>query len=155
MKTQDEYEQQNGMYTPQLEKDSCGVGLIADLNGVPSQHIVSSSLTMLENMEHRGACGYESNTGDGAGILVQIPHDFFVQEAFRQNIKLPKQGKYGVGFFFLPKDKALQTYCYTVIEAFALKNDFQIFYRRSVPTDNREIGDSAKATEPEKVKTEA
>ncbi|MDF1697411.1 MAG: glutamate synthase large subunit [Saprospiraceae bacterium] len=151
MKSSSEIEQQKGLYTPKLEKDSCGVGLIADLNGKSDQSIVDSALTMLENMEHRGACGYEANTGDGAGILLQIPHDFFVQEAFRQNIKLPKKGKYGVGFFFLPKDKLLQAYCYSIIEKYALRNDFQIFYRRSVPVDNSDIGTSAKASEPEMI----
>ena len=70
-----------GLYTPELERDSCGVGLLCDLKSTPSHYIVESALTVLENMEHRGACGAEKNTGDGAGILTQIPHSFFTNVA--------------------------------------------------------------------------
>lgn len=136
------------LYTPSLERDSCGVGLIADLDAVPTHYIVDSALTILENMEHRGASGFEENTGDGAGILIQLPHTFFTEFANEQEIKLPKKGKYGVGMFFFPQDEELQKYCYEVIEKYCLKNDFKIILDRLVPTDNSMIGDSAKSTEP-------
>jgi glutamate synthase (NADPH/NADH) large chain len=136
------------LHVPQLEKDSCGVGLMADLNAIPSHYIIDSSLTILESMEHRGACGNEENTGDGAGILVQIPHDFFVQEARNQGIKLPKQGKYGVGFCFLPQDQNDREYCLGIIEKYAAKNDFNLFFKRFVPVENEMIGASARSTEP-------
>lgn len=142
---------QKGLYVPQLEKASCGVGLIADLNGVPTHSIVDSSLTILENMEHRGATGRDKNTGDGAGILVQIPHDFFVQETINKGISFPPKHKYGVGFFFLPKNKELREYCCQVIEAHTANDDFQIFYERCVPVNNSILGETALLSEPEMV----
>mgnify|MGYP000014385222 CR=1 FL=1 len=139
---------QLGLYTPDLERDSCGVGLLADLNGQQSRYIVDSALTVLENMEHRGACGCEENTGDGAGILTQIPFDFFNELAINNEVKLPAPGKYGVGMFFFPRDIAMRKYCYDVIEKYCLKHDFKIIMERQVPTDNSMIGESAKKTEP-------
>ena len=86
-----------GLYDPWYEHDSCGVGFVADLNGKKSHEIVSNALKILLNLEHRGACGCESNTGDGAGILIQTPHLFFQEECDRLGIKLPKYGDYAVG----------------------------------------------------------
>ena len=97
-------EQPNGLYHPQFEKDSCGVGFIANIKGRKSHQIISDALTMLERMAHRGACGCEPNTGDGAGILIQVPHEFYTNECRKLNIKLPAFGQYGVGLVFLPKD---------------------------------------------------
>ena len=94
-----------GMYTPELEKDSCGTGLIANLNGIKSHKIVEDALLMLTNMEHRGACGCEPNTGDGAGILLQIPHDFLKEECAKVNITLPESGDYAIGMTFFPRDE--------------------------------------------------
>ncbi len=148
---QEELPQQQGLYTPQLEKDSCGVGLIANLNGDRSHYVVGSALTILENMEHRGACGYEENSGDGAGILMQIPDFLFRSEAEKNNVSLPKAGRYGVGMIFFPQDKELRSYCYSVIEKYCLENDFKIIFDRKVPVDNSMIGDSAKSTEPHMV----
>ena len=143
--------QQRGLYTPQLEKDSCGVGMIANLNGGTSYYVVDSALTILENMEHRGACGCEENTGDGAGILMQVPHGFMKAKALESGIVLPKRGKYGVGMFFFPKDKGLKKYCYDVIHKYCKSNDFKIIFDRPVPVDNSMIGNMSKESEPDMV----
>ena len=104
MKKESEQQIQKGLYTPQLESDSCGVGLVADLKAVQSHEIVDKALTMLENMEHRGACGCEENTGDGAGILVAVPDGFLRKAAAEAGIgELPAKGEYAVGNIFVPK----------------------------------------------------
>ncbi len=140
--------EQQGLYVPQLEKDACGVGLLADLKATPTRYIVDSALTVLENMEHRGACGCEANTGDGAGILVQLPHEFFENEAQTYDCILPKSGRYGVGMFFFPFDLARRKYCLSIIKKVAKNHDFKILFHRKVPVDNSMIGASAKSTEP-------
>ena len=96
-----------GLYRPNLESDACGTGFIANLNGEAKHEIVRDALTMLANMEHRGACGCEPNSGDGAGILTQIPHDFFKRKLSEMGKVLPEFGKYGVGQLFLPAEKEL------------------------------------------------
>ena len=95
----DDRQIQKGLYCPSHERDSCGIGMIVNLNNKPSHDVVENALTMLENMSHRGATGYEENTGDGAGILIQIPHDFLKDESFGN---VPEPGEYGVGMFFMP-----------------------------------------------------
>ena len=96
----------SGLYHPSFEHDSCGIGFVASIKGRKSNQNVSDALTILENMEHRGACGCENNTGDGAGIMIQIPHEFFFDECIRLGIHLPAFTKYGVGMLFFP-NKAL------------------------------------------------
>jgi glutamate synthase (NADPH/NADH) large chain len=96
-------ENYEGLYRPDFEKDACGIGFVAHIRGEKSHRTIQDALTMLENMEHRGACGCEENTGDGAGILMQIPHEFYKQEAKKVNIDLPEFGKYGTGLVFLPE----------------------------------------------------
>ena len=137
-----------GLYVAQEERDSCGVGLVADLKSIPTRYVVDAALVALENMEHRGACGFESNTGDGAGILTQLPHAFFVKKLGTHGVKLPKIDKYGVGMFFLPRDYQARKYCENVIDKWTKKRDFQIFFERTVPRDSSMIGSSAKETEP-------
>jgi len=85
-----------GLYDPSFEHDACGIGFVANIKGSKSHQHIADALTVLENMEHRGACGCESNTGDGAGIMIQIPHEFFFDECIRQGVHLPAYGKYGV-----------------------------------------------------------
>src|SRR5690606_8794225 len=97
-----------GLYNEAFEKDSCGIGFIANLKGKKTHSSISDALTILENMEHRGACGCEENTGDGAGILIQIPHEFLFQECSKLGFILPASGKYGVGVVFFSKDKNIQ-----------------------------------------------
>src|SRR5499425_98228 len=97
-----------GLYDPVLDKDSCGVGFIADIKGRQSRKIVADALTILLNLEHRGAVGADPRAGDGAGILVQIPHKFFVKNAATLGFSLPAPGEYAVGTLFLPHDVARQ-----------------------------------------------
>src|ERR671923_1438631 len=93
-----------GLYDPALDKDSCGVGFIADIKGRKSHKIVQDALTILLNLEHRGAVGADPRAGDGAGILVQIPHKFFVKKAAELGFTLPEPGRYAVGYLFMPQD---------------------------------------------------
>src|SRR4249920_1558145 len=98
----------NGLYDPALDKDSCGVGFIADIKGRKSHQIVEDALTILLNLEHRGAVGADPRAGDGAGILTQIPHKFFAKQAAALGFKLPGPGEYGVGTLFMPHEVARQ-----------------------------------------------
>ena len=92
----------HGLYDPQFEHDACGAGFVVNFRGAASHDIVEQALTILENMAHRGACGCEANSGDGAGILIQIPHDFMVRECAAMGIELPGTRYYGMGMLFLP-----------------------------------------------------
>src|ERR1700687_4569931 len=94
----------SGLFDPSLEKDSCGVGFIADIKGRPSHQIVKDGLTILLNLEHRGAVGADPRAGDGAGILVQTPHKFFARCAKELGFSLPERDQYAVGFLFMPND---------------------------------------------------
>src|SRR6476620_1129343 len=94
-----------GLYDPALDKDSCGVGFIADIKGRKSHQMVKDALAILCNLEHRGAVGADPRAGDGAGILVQIPHAFFAKTADKLGFKLPPAGEYAVGQLFMPRDK--------------------------------------------------
>ena len=97
-----------GLYREEFERDACGIGFVANIKGNKNHQVVSDALTILENMEHRGACGCESNTGDGAGILIQIPHAFFFDECLKLGVHLPAFGRYGVGSVFFPKEVRLR-----------------------------------------------
>ena len=92
--------EESGLYHPSLEHDSCGVGCVVEFSGKKTHEVVSDALTMLENMEHRGATGSDPNTGDGAGILVQIPHQFFKAKMDSFGTNLPNEKEYGVGMIF-------------------------------------------------------
>jgi glutamate synthase (NADPH/NADH) large chain len=138
-----------GLYVPQLEKDACGIGMIANLNGKKSNTIVTDALTILENMEHRGACGCEENTGDGAGIMVQIPFNFlFSRSGFNDVIIKSEEGTHGVGFLFLPKDESLRNKAISLMEEIIETRGFKLLGYRNVPVDNSMIGQSALDTEP-------
>ena len=139
-----------GLYDPAMEHDSCGVGFIAHLKGNRSHEIVSNGLLALENLDHRGASGSEPNTGDGAGILIQIPHDFFVDEAKRLGFPLPEAGGYGVGFFFLPKDEGTRTRLTDLFTAIVQEEGQTLLGWRDVPADAvaADVGVSALAAEP-------
>src|ERR1700743_1057813 len=93
-----------GLYDPQFEHDSCGVGFIVNIKGKKSHKIIRDALTVLITLNHRGACGCEANTGDGAGILMQIPHGFFKEVSRKDKIKLPPLGEYGVAMVFLARE---------------------------------------------------
>src|SRR5262245_25235927 len=100
-----------GLYDPRYEHDACGVGFVVDLKNRKSHDLVAKGLQILLNLEHRGACGCEANTGDGAGILLQLSDRFFRQEAAKLRLKLPAVGEYGVGMVFLPRDLASRERC--------------------------------------------
>ncbi|WP_026463221.1 glutamate synthase large subunit [Adhaeribacter aquaticus] len=142
-------EQENlGLYHPSFEHDSCGIGFVAHLKGRKSHDIVEEALHMLARMEHRGACGCETNTGDGAGILIQVPHEFFVDECLKLGIKLPAYGQYGVGLVFFPQDEKLREECRDILNRNIEKLGMQLLGYRKLPTYNGEIGPSALNVEP-------
>ena len=137
-----------GLYDPQFEHDSCGVGFVVDIGGKPSNRIVRQGLEILMNLRHRGAKGAEVNTGDGAGILLQVPHAFFEQEFERNNMGLPAPGEYGVGMVFLPPNAGEAQKIQALIENAVYRTGQTLLGWRDVPTDNSPIGASAKAAEP-------
>ena len=110
-----------GLYSPEFEHDSCGIGFVANIKSNKSHQIVSDALTILENMEHRGACGCENNTGDGAGIMIQTPHEFFFDECVKLGIHLPSYGKYGVGMLFFPRISVCKEECRDIFNRSAEK----------------------------------
>ena len=136
------------LYTPQLEKDSCGTGLIANLNGEKSHKLVLDALSMLSCMEHRGAIGADPKSGDGAGILLQNPHDFFVKKCRELGIDLPDFGDYGVGMLFFPKDKNLRDQCRILFNDYIDESGFELLGYRKVPVDHDVIGAMPRSVEP-------
>jgi glutamate synthase (NADPH) large chain len=137
-----------GLFDPALEKDSCGVGFIADIKGRKSHKIVADALTILVNLEHRGAVGADPRAGDGAGILLQMPHKFLAREAARLGIKLPPAGHYAVGALFMPHDEAWRREITDAWSEAAAREGMKILGWRDVPTDNSTLGESVKPTEP-------
>ena len=137
-----------GLYDPRYEHDACGVGFVVDLKGRKSHDIVAKALRVLNNMEHRGACGCETNTGDGAGILVQTPDAFLRKVCDRLGIKLPAQGQYGVGMVFLPTDADERGFCEGRFEQIVREEGQTVLGWRDVPTDNSLLGPTAQAGEP-------
>src|SRR6185437_99587 len=137
-----------GLYDPWYEKDACGVGFVADIQGRKSHSILQHALTALDHLKHRGACGCEANTGDGAGILLQLPHAFLKKAAAAAGFALPQAGEYGVGMAFLPKNTAHQRICRKQVEALSQEEGLRFLGWRDVPTDNGSLGESARASEP-------
>ena len=140
-----------GLYDPANEKDSCGVGFIAHVKGHRSHKIIQDAGIALEAMTHRGACGCEANTGDGAGIMTALPHDFFTKIALTDlAVTLPTPGHYAAGLVFLPQDATERKQCKTVVEDFIRQQNQQLIGWRPVPVDAdaADIGPSARATEP-------
>ena len=140
----------NGLYCSEFEHDSCGVGFLAQLNGQKSHRLVEDGLSTLRNLNHRGACGCEENTGDGAGILLQIPHEFFSSVCVDLNISLPDEGKYGVGVLFAPKSEKDQTALRNLIEEIINSEGLNVLGWRDVPTevDKADVGNTAREAEP-------
>lgn len=138
-----------GLYHPSFEHDACGIGFVANIKGGKSHQNISDALTVLENMEHRGACGCEENTGDGAGIMIQIPHEFFFDECIKLGVHLPAYGKYGVGMIFFPKEIRLREECRDIFNRAAEKMGLEILAYRKVPVNTHDIGPTALSVEPE------
>jgi len=138
-----------GLYRPEFERDACGIGFVANIKGNKSHQVISDALTILENMEHRGACGCESNTGDGAGILIQIPHAFFFDECLKMGVHLPPFGKYGVGSVFFPKEVRLREECRDIFSRTAEELGLELLTWRKVPVNPEGIGYTARSVEPD------
>ncbi len=137
-----------GLYDPALDKDSCGVGFIADIKGKKSHQLVEDALAIVCNLEHRGAVGADPRAGDGAGILVQIPHRFFVKAADRLGFALPDPGKYAVGVLFMPRDPDWRQVIRDIYSQMIRRAGMVLLGWRDVPTDNSTLGKSVKPTEP-------
>src|SRR5688572_11755529 len=138
-----------GLYHPSFERDACGIGFVANIKGNKSHQNISDALTVLENMEHRGACGCENNTGDGAGIMTQMPHEFFFDECIKLGTHLPAFGRYGVGVIFFPREIRLREECRDIFNRAAEKLGLEILVYRKIPTNPDGIGATALSVEPE------
>ena len=139
---------EHGLYDPSHEHDACGVGVVADINGGRSHQIIEQALQVLVNLEHRGACGCDPKTGDGAGILFQMPHRFMSKVAGEIGIDLPKAGRYAVGMVFLPNETELQSACKNIIEQAVSNHDAKFLGWRVVPVEKSAIGDMSGAVMP-------
>ncbi|RED63181.1 glutamate synthase large subunit [Cohnella lupini] len=137
-----------GLYDPQFEHDACGMGFVANIKGRKSHEIVRQALTVLGNLDHRGGQGCETNTGDGAGILLQIPHAFFRRELGKELVQLPQDGEYGVGMLFLPQDEELRLSFEKRLEAIVREEGQTLIGWRTVPTDDGKLGQTAKSVQP-------
>ena len=134
----------SGLYDASNEHDACGVGMIVDIHGNKSHELVDSALKVLENMKHRGAEGADNKTGDGAGIMLQIPHEFILL----QGIPVPEKGKYGTGLVFLPKDEQEQSHMLSVMIEEIEREGLNLMHLRNVPVNSSILGKDASATEP-------
>ena len=138
-----------GLYDPKSEHDACGIGFVANIKGIASHSIVDNGLEMLENLDHRGAVGADKTVGDGAGILMRIPDEFFRKELGKKSISLPAFGDYGVGMIFLPKDRKANKFCREVIKKITKKNNFSILAIRKVPLNRKILSTNMRQSEPE------
>jgi len=141
------FPKKQGLYDPAYEKDSCGVGFVMNMKGEKSHEIIFQGLEILKKLEHRGACGADKLTGDGAGILIQLPHTFFQEECPKIGIDLPAAGRYAAGNVFLPTgDDAKQGM--EIMERAVLTEGLELLGWRDVPVDNSTIGVMARSVEP-------
>lgn len=141
--------EQQGLYRRQFEHDACGIGFVAHVKGRKSHNMISDALTILENLDHRGACGAEPNTGDGAGIMIQVPHEFLFDECLKTGFSLPDFGDYGVGMLFLPKEFRAREESREIIYRTAEKLGLEVLGFRKVAVNPQGIGDTALSVEPE------
>ena len=137
-----------GLYDPANEHDACGLGFVASIRGEKSHSIVEKGIEVLTHLEHRGACGCDPETGDGAGVLIQIPHEFFVRECANQGIALPEPGGYAVGMVFLPVGKLERLQCEGVVEKIIQEEGFEVLGWRDTPVDGSAIGRVARGSQP-------
>ncbi len=142
------YAKLQGLYDPQFEKDNCGIGILANIRGEKSHDIVKKGIEILINLTHRGGVGADTKTGDGAGIMLQIPHEFFSIACDNLGIDLPKEGKYGIGMVFLPRETTFTSQCEGIVERVVQEENQKMLGWRDVPRDSRLIGETAKGTEP-------
>jgi len=137
-----------GMYSPDQERDACGLGLIANLKGTASHDIIQKGLQILINLTHRGACGCDPETGDGAGITIQIPHQFFQRECSKLGFTLPAPGEYGVGMVFLPVESNARLRCEGILERIAREEELEVLGWRDTPINSDAIGRLARSSQP-------
>ncbi|HEY1755010.1 MAG TPA: glutamate synthase large subunit [Bryobacteraceae bacterium] len=137
-----------GLYDPSHEHDACGMGFVVDLHGNKSHEIVRKGIEILVNLTHRGACGCDPETGDGAGIMIQIPHEFFVRECREIGFSLPEAGVYGVGMMFLPVEPQQRLMCEGIVERIAREEGLTVLGWRDTPINSDAIGRTARASQP-------
>ncbi len=137
-----------GLYDPINEHDACGMGFVVDIHGNKSHDIIRQGIEILENLAHRGACGCDPETGDGAGVLIQIPHEFFERECRECGFSLPEPGSYGVGMLFLPVEPQQRLICEGIVERIAREEGLTVLGWRDTPIDSDAIGRTARATQP-------
>ncbi|MGH7822300.1 MAG: glutamate synthase subunit alpha, partial [Candidatus Binatia bacterium] len=137
-----------GLYDPAFEHDACGVGFVVDVKGGRSHDIVEKGLEILRNLEHRGACGCDPLTGDGAGLLLQIPHAFYRSELEAHGEELPEPGQYGTGLVFLPRDRAQRRRCQQILEDKIFGIGQKLICWRRVPVDENALGPLARKSAP-------
>ena len=137
-----------GLYDPANEHDACGVGFVVDIKGRKSHRILEQAIEVLRNLDHRGACGCEVNTGDGAGVLLQIPHRFLQAVAQRDGFTLPAPGEYGSGLIFLPRNASKRRKLEERFEQIVQSEGQSVLGWRTVPTENKSLGETARASEP-------
>ena len=137
-----------GLYNPAHEHDACGIGFVAQIDGTPSHDIIRKGLEILVNLQHRGACGCDSETGDGAGILIQIPHEFFARETAALGIRLPNPGEYGVAMCFLPVERQQRLACEGLFEKITREEGLTVLGWRDTPVQVDAIGRIARASQP-------
>ncbi len=140
--------ERQGLYDPRFEHDSCGVGFVCDVKGRKSHAMVLSGLEVLRKLSHRGAVGADPRTGDGAGILIQIPHEFLLRQCQYDKIVLPSEGSYGTGIIFLPTEPRERDFCKQIFSEIVSGEGQILLGWRKVPIDNQDIGVTARMTEP-------
>ena len=137
-----------GLYHPSLERDACGIGFVANIKGRASHEIIRRGIQVLLNLTHRGACGCDPDTGDGAGVLIQIPHDHFARTCGRLGFTLPPAGRYGVGMMFLPTRRDARLSCEGHVERIAHEEGLTVLGWRETPVNPQAIGWLARSTVP-------
>ncbi len=137
-----------GLYHPSLEHDACGIGFVASVKGHKSHEIITKGIQVLINLTHRGACGCDPETGDGAGVLIQIPHAFFARVCGELGFTLPAPGEYGVGIVFLPVDPQERLLCEGIVERVVREEGLQVLGWRDTPIEGAAIGRVARASQP-------
>ena len=140
--------EKQGLYDPKNEKDSCGIGFVANIYDIPSREIIDNGLRILGNLTHRGAVSADPKAGDGVGLLTQIPHQYFQRELSKQDIILPRPNDYAIGMFFLPQDKEERIHCIKIIDKYLNKLKLENIYVRDVPRNEKVLGKSIRGNEP-------
>src|SRR5665213_4505456 len=148
LKTATGFPPAQGLYHPRNEHDACGMGFVASIRGERSHEIIRQGIEVLINLTHRGACGCDPETGDGAGILIQIPHKFFVRECSQLGFELPSEGEYAVGMTFLPVEKHQRLQCEGILERIIREEGLSVLGWRDTPVDGDAIGRVARASQP-------